>query len=220
MRGKSLSTTISIKDSIGNILGDEKEILSRWREYYEDLLNPVRATPTDTCGTTNFGKVTLTEVATAIRGLKSEKTAGEDEIRPEMMKILNGEIVRWLTRVCQVAWNLGKTPKDWQTGVIIPIHKKGDRKDYTSYRRISLLSFTEKVYAKRLEKKCREIVESKLEDDQCVFCPGRSTTDQIFTLTQIFEKSWEYTKDVFACFVDLEKAYNRVPRDNAAGVWH
>ena len=39
---------------------------------------------------------------------------------------------------------------------------------------------------------------------------ARSSTDQIFTLTQIFEKSWEYAKDVFACFVDLEKAYNRV----------
>ena len=81
------------------------------------------------------------------------------------------------------------------------------------YKGISLLILPGKVYAKRLERKCREIVESKLEVGQCSFCWGRSTTDQIFTLKQIFEKSWEYGKDLFACFVDLEKAYDRVPRD-------
>ena len=30
---------------------------------------------------------------------------------------------------------------------------------------------------------------------------------------QIFEKSWEHGKDLFACFVDFENAYDRVPRD-------
>jgi len=91
--------------------------------------------------------------------------------------------------------------------MIIPIFKKGDRKQCTIYREILLLNLPGKVYAKCFERKCREIVESKLEDGQCGFHPGRSTTDQIFTLKQIFEKSWEYEK---ACFVDLEKAYDGV----------
>ena len=74
-------------------------------------------------------------------------------------------------------------------------------------------------YPKCFEKKCREIVESKLEDGQCGFRPGRSITDQIFTQRQIFDKSWEYAKNVFACFVDLEKAFmTRVPRDKLWGV--
>ena len=37
--------------------------------------------------------------------------------------------------------------------------------------------------------------------------------DQIFGLQQIFEKSWEYAKEVNACFVDLKKAHDRIPRD-------
>ena len=93
------------------------------------------------------------------------------------------------------------------------MYKKSDRKKCTNYQGISLLSLPGKVYAKCFERKCREIMESKLEDGQCGFCPDRSTTDQIFTLRQVFEKFSEYAKDVFACFVDLEKAYDQVPRD-------
>ena len=150
---------------------------------------------------------TAAEVATAIKGIKSVKAAGEDEIRPELLKTLTGEGILWLTRVCQVAWKFGKTPRDEQTGVIISIFNKGDCKQSTNYRGISLLSLPGKVYAKCLERKCQKIVESKLENGLCGFRQGRSTTDQIF------EKSWEYGKDLFECFVNLEKVFDRVPRD-------
>jgi len=51
-------------------------------------------------------------VAMAIGRLKSGKAAGEDEIRPEMLKVLNSEGIFWLTRVCQVAWKFSKTRKE------------------------------------------------------------------------------------------------------------
>jgi len=70
------------------------------------------------------------------------------------------------------------------------------------------LTTLENVYAQCLEKRCREIIKPKREDTQCGFRPGRSTTDQIFTFQQIFEKSWKYAKDVYTCFDDLEKAYD------------
>ena len=79
------------------------------RKYFEDLLNPVRATLTDTCNSIDFEKkevFTLAEVSAAIGELKSGKATGEDEIRPEILKALNGEGIGWLTRACQVAWKL------------------------------------------------------------------------------------------------------------------
>ena len=79
---------------------------------------------------------TSSKVATAIKGIKLGKADGEDEIKPEMLKAPTGEGILWLTRVCQVAWKFGKTLRDSQTGVIIPIFKKGDRKQCTNYRRI------------------------------------------------------------------------------------
>jgi hypothetical protein len=53
-----------------------------------------------------------------------------------------------------------ETPKDWQTGAVIPLYKKGDMKDCGNYRGIILLSLPGKVYAKILEGRCRSIVET------------------------------------------------------------
>jgi len=75
---------------LGNILSDENEILSRWREYFEGLWNPVKAINDDTHEPICFGKedvFTAREVAAAIGRIKSRKAAGEDEIRPEMLKL-------------------------------------------------------------------------------------------------------------------------------------
>ena len=54
---------------------------------------------------------------------------------------------------------------------------------------------------------------------QCGFRPGRSITPTNFTPREIFAKSWEDAKDVYICFVDLDKADDRVPRENLWGVF-
>ena len=97
-------------------------------------------------------------MAAAKQNMKSKKADGEDEIRSKMLKTSNEEGVRRLTRVCLVAWKLGKTPKDWQTGVITPIYKEGNCNECTNYGGISFVRATGSVYAKCLERQCREIV--------------------------------------------------------------
>jgi len=57
-------------------------------------------------------------------------------------------------------------------------------------------------------------MEPKLDDTDCGFRRGRSTTEKISTFQQTFEKSWEHAKD----FVDLGKVYGRVPREKLWGM--
>ena len=44
------------------------------------------------------------------------------------------------------------------------------------------------------------------------FMPGRGTTDAIFILRQLQEKHLAKNKKLYFAFVDLEKAFNRIPR--------
>ena len=115
-------------------LKDQDAILNRWRDYFSDLLNPADATPMQIHEEQVGEDIQITEadVNAVIKSLKTGKAPGEDDIRPEMLKAMNIYGVRWLTRVCKVACSTGQAPKQWQTSVIIPIHKKGDKRKNAS----------------------------------------------------------------------------------------
>ena len=77
-------------------------------------MNPVKASTCDSQKVTHLEEeevFTAAKVTTVIKRIKSGKAVGENEIRPEMFKTLTGEGIFWLTRVCQVAWNMAKLPE-------------------------------------------------------------------------------------------------------------
>ena len=61
-----------------------------------------------------------------------------------------------------------------------------------------------------MEKRVRGEVE--VAEKQFGFMPGRGTTNAIFILRQMAEKYREKGRDVHMVFIYLEKAYDRVPR--------
>ena len=60
-----------------------------------------------------------------------------------------------------------------------------------------------------LEKRIR--CQVSIDNMQFGFMPGKGTTDAIFIMRQVQEK--HQTKKLYYAFVDLEKAFDRVPRE-------
>ena len=156
LRGKRSQVAFFIEGSNGVTLKNQDAVLNWWREYFGDLLNPVDATSTQIPEGLVEEDIQITEadVNAVIKPLKTGKAPGEDDIRLEILKAMNMYDVRWLTRVCKVACRTGQAPKQWQTSVIIPIHKKGDKRKCTNYRGISF------IFEKSWE--CAK--------EQCMFC--------------------------------------------------
>ena len=65
----------------------------------------------------------------------------------------------------------------------------------------------ERVFERRIREKV------KIDDMQLGFMSEKGTTDAIFTVRQMPEKYGCKGKKLYFAFVDLEKAFDRVPRE-------
>ena len=71
-------------------------------------------------------------------------------------------------------------PKDWKDGIIVPVFKKGRRKDSGNYRGISLLSTSEEILARILLNRLTErIVPHIVPATRCGIGSGRGTVNMI-----------------------------------------
>ncbi|KAK3548003.1 hypothetical protein QTP70_001912 [Hemibagrus guttatus] len=213
-RGKQLSAN-TVYSGGGELLASTGDIVGRWKEYFEDLLNPtdtpsIEEPEAEDSEVDSF--ITQAEVTEVVQQLLGGKAPGVDEICPEYLKSLDVVGLSWLTRLCYIAWQSGTVPLDWATGVVIPLFKKGDRRVCSNYRGITLLSLPGIVYSRVLERRVRLLVEPRIQEEQYGFRPSRGTLDQLYTLHRVLEGSWEFAQPVHMCFVDLEKAFDHVPR--------
>ena len=155
---------------------------------------------------------TIGEVKTAIKTLRNNKSPGKDNIPSEIWK-LGGEVLEnRLYKLIGMIWREEKTPDDWEEGILVPLHKKGDRLTCKNYRGISLWSTAYKIFTIILYNRISVYSETIVGEYQAGFRKNRSTTDQLFTIRQINEKYWEFNKYALHLFIDYKQAYDSIHR--------
>ena len=151
------------------------------------------------------------EVKWALESITTNKASGGDGIPVELFQILKDDAVFMvLHSICQQIWKTQQWPQDWKKSGFIPIPKKGNAKECSNYRTIALISHASKVMLKILQARLQQYAKCELPDVQAGFRKGKRTRDQIVNICWIIEKTREFQKNIYFCFIDYAKAFDCV----------
>ena len=204
-----------IRGDDGNFSIDDTSKNLAWKQHCERLLNiefprsqnlphvdPV-------AGPAQF--ITSDDVLKSLRPMKNRKAAGTSGVVAEMLKDAPDISCKIIADLMNTIIREGKVPADWSDNIIVSLFKgKRDALDRNSYRGLKLTDHVLKVIERVVENIIRETI--NFDDMQFGFFPGRGTTDAFFILWQLQEKYLAKHRKVYMASVNLENAFDRVPR--------
>ena len=94
--------------------------------------------------------------------------------------------------------------------VFTPIPEKGNAKECSNYRTISLISQASKVMLIILQARLQQYVNHELPDVQAGFRKGSGNTDKIANIHWIIAKARDFQRNIYFCFIDYAKAFDYV----------
>ena len=142
--------------------------------------------------------------------MKDSKAVGTSGIAAEMLKSAGDIGLDILTDLCNTIIQENSIPSRWDVSIIFNCFKgKGAALDCSNYRGLKLIEHALKVFERVIENLLRDKVD--IGSMQFGFMPGKGTTDAIFVVRQVQERFMDKKRTLFFAFVDLEKAFDRVP---------
>uniref|UniRef100_A0A8D8XZ49 Craniofacial development protein 2 n=1 Tax=Cacopsylla melanoneura TaxID=428564 RepID=A0A8D8XZ49_9HEMI len=212
-------TVNACRDANGEMLTNDETVLKRWAQHFEELLNEDERIPTVRIEEEQITEEddmenmpTRSEIQKAIQKMKNNRAPGNDNITAELLKYGGEAVENMMLKIIHTIWKIEKIPVNWTTGVLCPLHKKGDKMNCNNYRGIMLLNTAYKVLTSILNERLKEISETKIGEYQCGFRRDKGTSDQIFVMRQIMEKCNEHDIDLHILFVDFKQAFDNVRR--------
>ncbi|MCG8035004.1 MAG: reverse transcriptase family protein, partial [Candidatus Thiodiazotropha taylori] len=212
---------------------DPAEIVSEWGCYFRKLYSPNVSTNFDplfkvsvdrrvhhiiedfanSCQT-NLTAFTPDEVSNAVRSLKRKKACGFDCIFNEHL-IYGGNILhKELSLLFNDMYSCGYVPDRLKRGIIVTIHKGGKKSktDPDNYRAVTLSSCILKLFERLLLHRVESALSIPLNSMQGGFRATLGCNMSSLMLRECVSFAKENHSKLFACFLDVQKAFD--------SVWH
>ena len=205
-----------VRNDKGELSLSDEDKMDAWVEHYARLLNVEFDWKSDLLPEVNQVEgppppITADLIRKALGKMKGGKAAGPSGIIAEMLKAAGEEGIELLRQLVEVVFSSGVIPEEWKESYILNLYKgKGDALERGNYRGLKLTDQVMKLLERVLDSFVRRMVD--IDAMQFGFVPGRGTTDAIFIIRQLQEKFIAANKPLYFAFVDLEKAFDRVPR--------
>ncbi|KAI5743600.1 hypothetical protein M8J77_020048 [Diaphorina citri] len=206
-----------MKKKNGVITSDVEENKTVWVKYIKELYDTEANEEMDDveneneCEHDKIGtKIEIWEVKKAIKELKNNKALGSDGIPAEALKTLGISAVSRITELINKIYDTGIWPEDLVKTILVPLPKKPNATECKDYRTISFICHLTKAITKILMKRIEGKIEDNMGDDQFGFRKGRGTRDAIACVRMLSERILDVNRELYVCFVDWEKAFDRV----------
>lgn len=212
--GLGYRTNLSVlTDDSGNLVNSTEEKLNVWKEYVSKLFDDVRNAKRGERQILPGPPITKQEVEKAMARMKNGKACGPDEIPVEMLKLFNEEGMDHLIKLFNTIYESGNLPEEWLTSTFIVLPKKPTVRKCEEYRTISLMSHTLKLFLKVIHERIYRKLETRITNTQFGFRNGLGTREALFSVQVLIQRCRDTNCDVYACFVDFEKAFDKVKHD-------
>ena len=107
----------------------------------------------------------------------------------------------------------GYIPEDFRKSIFISIPKTVKANECNDFRTIALISHVSKILLQIAKARITPVVERHLSESQMGFRKDKGTRDAIFQLRMVGEWALQMGKSLFLCFVDYQKAFDKVSHD-------
>lgn len=211
---KRSNVSLPLIDEDGKVAMTIEEKLRTWEKYVNTLFNDTRSQQQQLNSSGDSGPdITREEVMYAIKSAKAGKAVGPDEIPSEILKLLMEENLPIVVRLFNGIYRSGIIPKDWLYSIFVTLPKTSNAKKCSEYRTISLMSHVLKIFLKIIHNRIYKKVEENISNTQFGFRNGFGTRDALFGYQVLLQRCWDMNRSTYICFIDYEKAFDRVQHD-------